>query len=260
MFEQVMAVPAHTRRAWTTMLGMAGETLLVAAALLAPLLGPASLPRTELLARLWAPSAPVAPPPPGPVRIIAAQRSRRVFQIDGSKLIAPAAIPAKPALIDDDPPLTPADLGGPGGVPGGISGGVQGGIPFGLPAAVARAVPPPTPPPPAVKPAPAAKPAAPAPPPRIRQGGRVQQGRLIHEVIPVYPLLARQARISGTVELMGVVGVDGRIRELRAVKGHPLLVPAAIEAVRQWVYRPAHLNDKPVEVIAPITVTFVLNN
>jgi len=100
------------------------------------------------------------------------------------------------------------------------------------------------------------KPAPAAPPRRI---SAVQPARVIHRVEPIYPAIARQARISGTVELTGVIGPDGRIRELRLVKGHPLLGSAALDAVRQWVYEPTLLNGEPVEVIAPITVTFRLN-
>lgn len=67
------------------------------------------------------------------------------------------------------------------------------------------------------------------------------------------------ARVSGVVELEAVVGIDGRIRELRVKSGSPLLAPAAVEAVRQWIYEPTTLNGEPVEIIAPITVTFRLN-
>lgn len=83
--------------------------------------------------------------------------------------------------------------------------------------------------------------------------------RLIKRVEPVYPALARQARISGTVELTGIIGTDGRIKELRVLRGHPLLAKAALDAVRQWIYEATLLNGEPVEVIAPITVTFRLN-
>ena len=87
----------------------------------------------------------------------------------------------------------------------------------------------------------------------------MQHGKLVHQVIPVYPALARQTRVSGAVELVGIIGTDGRIRELQLVKGHPLLVRAALDAVRQWVYRPTYLNGDPVEVVSPITVNFTLN-
>jgi protein TonB len=71
--------------------------------------------------------------------------------------------------------------------------------------------------------------------------------------------MARQVRVSGKVELMGVLGTDGRIHELKVLSGHPLLVKAAVDAVMQWVYRPTVLNGQPVEVQAPITVNFILN-
>jgi len=99
----------------------------------------------------------------------------------------------------------------------------------------------------------------PAPPKRITVGGLVQQAKIIHQPIPVYPPLARQARISGVVRLEGVIARDGTIQQLRAVSGHPLLIPAALDAVRKWVYQPTLLNGEPVEVIAPIEVIFNLN-
>jgi protein TonB len=81
----------------------------------------------------------------------------------------------------------------------------------------------------------------------------------IHKVEPVYPVLARQARVSGTVELLGVLGTDGRIHELKVLRGHPLLINAALEAVRQWIFEPTLLNGQAVEVAAPITVNFILH-
>ena len=82
--------------------------------------------------------------------------------------------------------------------------------------------------------------------------------KLLRKVIPEYPALARSARISGVVRLIGTIGEDGTIRNLQLVSGHPLLVRAAMEAVGQWIYKPTLLNGKPVEVIAPIEVTFSL--
>jgi protein TonB len=97
---------------------------------------------------------------------------------------------------------------------------------------------------------------APARPPRISV---VRLATPIHKVDPVYPVLARQARVSGIVELLGVLGTDGRIHELKVLRGHPLLIGAALEAVRQWIFEPTFLNGQPVEVAAPITVNFILN-
>jgi protein TonB len=93
----------------------------------------------------------------------------------------------------------------------------------------------------------------------VRQGGDVVAAKLVKKVIPVYPALARQARVSGTVHLEGILAKDGTIRNLQVLNGHPLLVAAAVDAVRQWVYRPTLLNGVPVEVIAPIDVVFMLN-
>jgi periplasmic protein TonB len=89
-------------------------------------------------------------------------------------------------------------------------------------------------------------------------GGDVQAAKLLKKVIPAYPPLARQARVSGTVQLVGVIARDGTIQQLQVVGGHPLLVKAALDAVRQWIYRPTLLNGQAVEVIAPIDVIFTL--
>ena len=87
----------------------------------------------------------------------------------------------------------------------------------------------------------------------------MQLAKLVKQVIPVYPQLARTARVSGTVQLLGTISKDGAIRNLQVISGHPLLVRAALDAVQQWVYRPTLLSGEPVEVIAPIEVRFILN-
>jgi protein TonB len=186
----------------------------------------------------------------------AQQVARPALQLRDGVLRAPSAIPPKPVILDE-PPLTAAELGGGAGVQGGIEGGLPGGVLHGLPAEVVRQVRPPAP---AAAVTPQAPPAPkPAEPVRIKVGGNEQHALLVKQVIPVYPPLARQARISGAVQLIGVIGTDGRIKQLQYVSGHPLLTPAALDAVRQWIYRPTYLNGDPVEVIAPITVSFVLN-
>jgi protein TonB len=97
------------------------------------------------------------------------------------------------------------------------------------------------------------------PPKQFVVGGKVKMARLIHRVEPLYPPLARQTRVSGVVELVGIIATDGRIRELKLLSGSPLLAPAALEAVRQWVYEPTLLNGEPVELVATISVIFRLN-
>lgn len=86
----------------------------------------------------------------------------------------------------------------------------------------------------------------------------MREGDLIRKVQPTYPPLARSARIQGTVVLQAVISKEGAIENLKVVTGHPMLAPAAIEAVRQWRYRPYVLNNDPVEVETQITVKFSL--
>ncbi len=112
-------------------------------------------------------------------------------------------------------------------------------------------------PPPEPAKAPAPKPAPTSGPVRI--GGTVQAAKLIHQVRPLYPALAKQVRIQGSVQLQAVIARDGTIQNLQLVSGHPLLVPAAMEAVRQWRYSPTTLNGETVEVLTQIDVHFKLN-
>jgi protein TonB len=92
----------------------------------------------------------------------------------------------------------------------------------------------------------------------VRVSSDLQSALLIHQVKPVYPALARQARISGVVRLEAVIAEDGTIRELRVLSGHPLLAPNARDAVRQWRYRPTLLGGVPVPVFTHIDVHFKL--
>jgi protein TonB len=104
---------------------------------------------------------------------------------------------------------------------------------------------------------------APPPPPkatpkRVTVGGNVQAARLVNRVQPLYPPLARQTRISGTVKLHAIIGKNGAVEQLQVVSGHPLLVQSALDAVRQWRYQPTLLNGDPVEVDTEIDVIFSL--
>lgn len=93
----------------------------------------------------------------------------------------------------------------------------------------------------------------------VHVGGRVRPPRLLHRVEPDYPALARQAHIEGTVVLEALLGRDGRVQQITVKSGHPTLIPAATNAVAQWVYEPTYLNDQPVPVILQVTVNFHLN-
>lgn len=97
----------------------------------------------------------------------------------------------------------------------------------------------------------------PSAPIRVSQG--VQMAKLLKQVMPVYPPMAKIAHISGTVRLLGIIGKDGTIRNLQVIGGHPWLARAAVDAVSQWVYRPTLLNGEAVEVICPIDVNFTLS-
>ena len=86
----------------------------------------------------------------------------------------------------------------------------------------------------------------------------MQEAKILNRVQPVYPPLAKQARVSGTGRLNAVIAKDGQIQDLQVVSGHPLLVQAALQAVRQWRYAPTLLNGEPVEVVTVIDVNFTL--
>ena len=104
------------------------------------------------------------------------------------------------------------------------------------------------------------KPAAPPTQPitRIRLGGNVAQAQILRQVQPVYPPVAKAARITGTVVLHAIIGRDGTVQQLQFVSGPPLLMTAAMDAVKQWVFKPTLLNGNAVEVDTQISVVFTL--
>jgi protein TonB len=150
-------------------------------------------------------------------------------------------------MIVDPEPLQP--LGPLGSSPNAVIGGT--GSPGGFSALALTPAPPPPPPLPPPKP-PQSQP--------IRVGGDIQNALAINRPNPVYPPLARQARIQGTVLLEALISKGGTIENLKIISGHPLLAPAAVEAVRHWRYRPTLLNGEPVEVQTTIEVHFSLGS
>ena len=96
--------------------------------------------------------------------------------------------------------------------------------------------------------------------PRVRISENVSTGLLISKILPVYPLTARQARVQGTVVLQATISKDGTVEALRVASGHPFLIPPAIEAVKQWRYKPYLVNGKPRPVETEVMVNFVLKN
>jgi protein TonB len=160
--------------------------------------------------------------------------------MDAGKLVAPKAIPKDIKIIKEE--AAPDMSGMAGGVPGGVAGGSMGGVIGGVIGGMGGAPPPP-------------KPAQ----QRIRQGGSVQAALLLNKVQPIYPPLARQTRIAGTVRLHALISKSGSVESLEVLSGHPLLVRAAMDAVQQWRYRPTLLNGEAVEVDTTIDVIFSLN-
>ncbi len=248
MFEQTFVDTGETtRKPWTVLVSFVVQCLLVGVMILVPLIYTEALPRQQLMSFLLAPPPP--PPPPPPPAAMPVVSKPIVREIEDGRLIAPKTIPKTIAMIKEEelPPPSAAMGGVVGGVPGGVPGGTAGGVIGGIISSTPVAAPPPPPPPKAEAPK------------RIRVGGQVQQARLVSQPKPIYPPLAKQARIQGTVRLEALISKTGTIEELRVVSGHPLLVQAALDAVRQWRYQPTFLNNEPVEVATTIDVNFTLS-
>jgi periplasmic protein TonB len=249
MFEQTFIEgTGKTNKTWTVLLSFVLQILIVGIAILIPMIYFDALPKSQLTSFLVAPPPPPPPPPPPaatPPKVI------KIIprQFDAGRLMAPKVIPKQIAMIKEEELPPPSAGGVVGGVPGGVPGGAVGGVIGGIIGSVPTAAPPPPPPPKE----------RPVTPQRIRVGGNVQAAKLIRQPKPIYPALAKQARISGHVILNAIIGKDGTIQDLRVVSGHPLLVPAALEAVKQWVYAPTLLNGEPVEVVTQIDVNFTLS-
>jgi protein TonB len=209
-----------------------------------PLIWPEVLSRHEVMS--WI-SAPLPPPPIQEVKFPHVRPTRPWIRSAAISYPPSAVHQVLPAL--DEPPSQPPGVVGATGddLPGTLGPIMDSVIRIEAPKRPADAAPT------------AAQKAAPAPVQQIKVSSTIQAARLIHRIDPIYPPLARQMRISGTVELVGVISTDGTIRELRVFSGHPLLVQAALNAVRQWAYQPTLLGGHPVEVITTISVIFRLN-
>jgi periplasmic protein TonB len=247
MFEQSLLEEKNkTQKASSILISFISQIALICVLVVIPLIYFEAIPMATLSTGLVAPPPPPPPPPPpAPVVKVVKTPPR---QIQNNVLLAPKTIPKDIAIIKEEE-LPPVSAGVTGGVPGGVPGGVGGGVLGGVLGSIPNAAPPP-PPPPKEKP---------ATPQRIRVGGNVQAAKLVRQPKPVYPQLAKQARIQGVVKFTAVIGKDGTIQNLQLVSGHPLLVQAAQDAVKQWVYQPTQLNGEPVEVITQIDVNFTLS-
>jgi periplasmic protein TonB len=229
-----------TKRGQTSLVAFIIEAMIVGVMVLIPLIFTEALPKQQLLTMLVAPPPPPPPPPPAaaPVHVVHQVQTNIV---DG-QLRTPTKIPKKVEMIKEDeaPPPAMASTGVVGGVPGGVPGGSMGGVIGSVLSSTPVAVP------------------KIATPQRVRVSSGVQSGLLIRKVPPTYPPLARAARIQGTVILQAQISKDGNIENLQLISGHPMLAPAAIEAVKQWKYKPYLLNGDPVEVETQVQVNFTL--
>ena len=252
MFETaVLSNGPQTKRVWTTFMGFAGQAALLTCLVLAPLISPQALPKVVWSTMTLAPPPPPPPPPLTPVTQIV-PRSHLIATHKLGDIVAPVAVPPKVLMVHDIELAADPRPYVVGGVPGGALNGVPNGVITDIMNSVGPAVPVYRPP----DRMPTKAPPEPVKPPRITV---LEMAEPIQRVPPVYPPLARTAHVSGKVELMAVLGTDGRLHEVKVVSGHPLLVKAAVDAVMQWLYRPTVLNGQPVEVQAPITVRFILN-
>jgi periplasmic protein TonB len=225
-----------THKRWAVVLSAMGQVILLSLLILIPLIHTQALPKALSSTYLLAPQPPALQSQfPKPART---RRAPRLF--NGIRLIAPTSIPPKVEVLRE-PELPPDAESSPqvtsvfNDIPRlGMTGGNVG-----------------------------PNPAVPSPlkadqPARLNRGGDVEQALLISQSKPAYPLLAIQTHTQGDVVLRAIISKDGNVAELQLVSGHPLLVKAAMEAVRQWRYKPTLLNGEPVEVDTTITVTFRL--
>jgi len=226
------------RRTWPKLVSFVIETGAIGLLVLAPLIYTQGLPKQQIVDILRSPSSPVGR---APAQVVQAQpraaHDRR--ELDDKVLREPSRIPLKTQMAHDEP-----SVGGPPSLDGLVVGATSDGVPNAVITEIARAVPPTV--------------VRPATPQKLRVSSGVAAGMLIYQQRPEYPRLAMQARIQGTVVLQAVIGKDGTVHDVHIVSGHPMLVSTAIEAVKQWRYRPYLLNSEPVEVDTQIKVNFTL--
>lgn len=228
----------HSHRGWTTLMSFVLQAVALGCLLLLPLFHPEGLPKLALIGEIFAPVPPPAAPP--------APRSRSTSiqsNLMGNVLISPERIPPRVTMLTDVAPPPPMVDPYAIGVRDGTGDPHSRGAVIGSIGDSNFVLPPP----------------APAPTVHHPPTSRMMEGNLIYKVQPEYPALARQVRVQGLVVLRAIISRDGVIENLQALSGHPLLIPAALNAVRQWRYRPYVLNGEPVEVETEVKVNFILS-
>jgi protein TonB len=222
------------RNPWAAVGSLALPLFFLVTLVVAPFYFTDPLPKREILTMLYVPPAPAAASNVTRLRVPTSTYASTSMSI--------------PNIVHKTQEAQPPPVDTTTGVVGGVPGGVVSGVPGGVVSEVlgsARSVP--------------VLAKTPEPTKRMRVASRVAAANLIHDVAPIYPPEAGRARIEGTVVLLAVIGKDGTVRDVRVESGSPLLAQAAMDAVKQWRYRPYLLNGEPVEVDSQVTINFNLS-
>ena len=222
---------------WAAIGSLAFLSVLLLAILVAPLYRPIPLPKRHRVTMLY-----LQPPPVGGNPTTFQAPMRASTYVPTSKSIS--------APVQKTQEAPPVPVGTSEGVVGGVPGGVAGGVPNEVLGEMLNSAP--------RVPVLAKSPVS-TTVKRMRIASRIAEANLIHNVAPQYPPQAGQARIEGTVVLMAVIGTDGGVKDVRVESGLPILAQAAIDAVKQWRYKPYTVNGEPVEVDSRITINFNLS-
>ena len=241
LFEDLLDSDVHahrTKQGYTLPVSIGVHVLVLLAVVVIPLMTSEALPEPTSVVKAFfvEPQAAPPPPPPPPPAAPRAQVQPKAMStpqpVQENKFTAPIDTP------DTVKPDEGIDLGVEGGVPGGVEGGVPGGVVGGVVGGLPDAPPPPT---------------------AVRVGGNIKEPKKLKNVAPAYPDIAKQARVQGVVILECTISPQGKVTDVKVLRGIPLLDAAAIEAVKQWVYSPTLLNGVPVPVIMTVTVNFRLS-
>ena len=241
LFEDLIEsdVVAHkTKQSYTLPVSIAIHAVVLLVVLVVPILTSEALPEPSNAVKAFfvepaaPPPPPPPPPPPAPKAATQPKVEPRPVPQEAPKFTAPVEVP------EEIKPEEGIDLGVEGGVPGGVEGGVPGGVVGGVVGGL---------------------PDAPPPTQAVRVGGQIKEPKKLKDVKPVYPDIAKQARVQGVVILECTISPQGKVTNVTVLRGIPLLDAAAIEAVKQWVYTPTLLNGVPVPVIMTVTVNFRLS-
>ena len=240
LFEDLIesdVVKHKTKQSYTLPVSIAIHAIVLLLVIVVPLLTSQDLPEPTSVVKAFfvepaaAPPPPPPPPPPAPKAPTPIKTAPTPAPTE-NKFQAPIETP------EQVKPEEGIDLGVEGGVPGGVEGGVPGGVVGGVVGGL---------------------PDAPPPPQAVRVGGQIKEPKKLKNVNPAYPDIAKQARVQGVVILECTISPQGKVTDVKVLRGIPLLDAAAVEAVKQWVYSPTLLIGVPVPVIMTVTVNFRLS-